>query len=111
MNLSLRGEVWIRGSWIGASPTCAIIFGALVLSSVAALAEGKLKNSPAALSTSEYHNRELRGWKLYVHPSLSAEHAEIGKRVLAHLDHQLSAINERVPKTAVEKLRKTSDLG
>lgn len=61
---------------------------------------------PEPLSTDAYSRQELRGWRLYVHPSLAAEHAETGQQVLALLDHQLASIERRVPGAAVEKLRK-----
>lgn len=83
-----------------------ITLAALGFSGVTALADEKADNAPAPLATSEYHTQELRGWKLYVHPTLAAEHAETGQRVLAHLDHQLAAIVRRLPEEAVEKLRK-----
>lgn len=62
--------------------------------------------TPEPLATAAYATQELRGWKLYLHPTLLAEHAEIGNRVLALLDHQLAAIERRVPEQAVEQLRK-----
>ena len=64
--------------------------------------------TPAAapLPTSEYGARELRGWKLYVHPELEKEHSEVFQKVLNLLDQQLAGIERRVPESAVENLRK-----
>jgi hypothetical protein len=64
--------------------------------------------TPAAapLPTSEYGARELRGWKLYVHPELEKEHSEVFQKVLTLLDQQLAGIERRVPESAVENLRK-----
>ncbi len=63
--------------------------------------------SPAApLATAEYQTQELRGWKLYVHPSLGGEHSEIFAKLRTLLDQQLAGIERRVPSEAVEKLRK-----
>ncbi len=78
----------------------------LALSCAVLRADEKPESPPTPLATAEYSTQELRGWKLYLHPSLLTEHAEVGQRVLALLDHQLAAIERRVPKEAVDKLRK-----
>ena len=79
----------------------------VVLVALFALASerARAEEAPAPLATSAYATQELRGWKLYLHPTLLAEHSETGNRVLALLDHQLAAIERRVPEKAVEQLR------
>lgn len=80
------------------------VAGALTVAG-GAWAEDTTAKLPEPLETAAYMQQELREWKLYLHPSLAAEQAEIGNRVLALLDHQLAAIERRVPDAAVEKLR------
>jgi hypothetical protein len=56
--------------------------------------------------TSHYQVRELRGWQVLVHRTLTEEHEDLCHNVLELVDFQLYQITRAVPAPAVEKLRR-----
>lgn len=52
--------------------------------------------------------REVRGWRVHVHPGLLSDQKQAAEKALTLLDRQLKEIVDRVPAPAVAKLRKVA---
>ena len=60
--------------------------------------------APPYRPTAEYHQREMRGWRLMVAPDL-LEDEKLANAVFAELERQLAAIEQVVPAGPLEKIR------
>jgi len=62
-------------------------------------------SEPTEPPTSAYKQRQIRGWTVYIAPTLESQRA-FADRILKLLDHKLHLIGRYVPEKAVAKLQK-----